>query len=64
MGCFAKFLMCVLAPVRIFFGDCFLGVRGNSVCGALSVRSGLDHLQIWAEISEFSDGFKLGINEL
>jgi hypothetical protein len=63
MACFAKFLMCVLAPVRIFSGDCFLGVRGNSVCGALSVRSGLDHLRIWTEILEFCCGFKLGIAE-
>ena len=64
MGCFTKFLMCVLAPVRIFSGDCFLGVRGNSVCGALSIRSGLDRLQIWVKILQFCDGFKLGINEL
>ena len=35
-----KILMCVLAPVRIFFGVCFERVALNSVCGALSVRSG------------------------
>jgi hypothetical protein len=63
MRCFAKFLMCVLAPVRIFSVVCFLGVRGNSVGGALSIRSGLDHLRICAEIWEFCDGFKLGIAE-
>ena len=61
MRCFAKLLMCVLAPVRIFSVVCFLGVTTNSVCGAVPVRSGLDHLQIWAEISESCDGFKLGI---
>jgi hypothetical protein len=55
--------MCVLAPVRIFSVVCFLRVTSNSVCGALSVRSGLDHLQIWAEISAFCDGFKSGIAE-
>jgi hypothetical protein len=55
--------MCVLAPVRIFSVVCFLGVTPNSVCGAVPVRSGLDHLQIWAEIWEFCDGFKLGIAE-
>jgi hypothetical protein len=64
MGCFAKFLMCVLAPVRILSVVCFLGVTTNSVCGALSIRSGLDHLQIWAEFLEFCDGFKLGIDGL
>jgi hypothetical protein len=64
MGCFAKFLMCVLAPVRIFPVVCFLGVTTNSVGSALSIRSGLDHLQIWAEILEFCDGFKLGIGGL
>ena len=64
MGCFAKFLMCVLAPVRIFSVVCFLGVTPNSVSGALSIRSGLDHLRISAEISEFWGGFKLGIDGL
>ncbi len=64
MGCFAKFLMCVLAPVRIFSVVCFLGVTTNSVGGALSIRSGLDHLRICAEILEFCDGFKLGIDGL
>jgi hypothetical protein len=59
--CFPKFLMCVLAPVRIFFVVCFLGVTSNSVCGAVPVRSALDHLRICSEISEFCDGFKLGI---
>ena len=62
--CFAEFLMCVLAPVRIFSVVCFLGVTPNSVCGALSIRSGLDHLQIWAEILKFCEGFKLGIDGL
>ena len=37
-----KILMCVLAPVRIFFVVCFERVRTNSVCGALSVRNGLN----------------------
>jgi hypothetical protein len=64
MGCFSKFLMCVLAPVRIFSVVCFLGVTLNSVCGAVPVRSGLDHLQICAEILKFCDGFKLGIDGL
>jgi hypothetical protein len=62
--CLAEFLMCVLAPVRIFSVVCFLGVTANSVGGALSIRSGLDHLRIWAEISEFCGGFKLGIDGL
>jgi hypothetical protein len=35
-----KILMCVLASVRNFSIVCFEGVTGNSVCGALSVRSG------------------------
>ena len=57
--------MCVLAPVRIFSVVCFLAVTSNSVCSAaVPVRSGLDHLQIWAEILEFCEGFKLGIDGL
>ena len=44
--------MCVLASVRNFSVLCFERVRRNSVCGALSVRSGLDHLQIGAEIDD------------
>jgi|SRR5580700_1533209 hypothetical protein len=51
--CPAEFLMCVLASVRIFPDDCFLGVMTNSVCGAVPVRSVLDHLRIRTEISEF-----------
>ena len=51
--CLAEFLMCVLAPVRIFSVVCFLGVASNSVCGAVPIRSGLDHLQICAKILEF-----------
>ena len=35
-----KILMCVLAPVRNFSVVCFEWVRTNSVCGALSIRSG------------------------
>ena len=62
--CLAEFLMCVLAPVRIFSVVCFLEVTTNSVGGALSIRGGLDHLQICVEILEFCDGFKLGIDEL
>jgi hypothetical protein len=50
--CLAEFLMCVLAPVRIFSVVCFLGVATNSVGGALSIRSGLDHLRICAKILE------------
>jgi hypothetical protein len=62
--CLAEFLMCVLAPVRNFPVVCFLGVTTNSVGGALSIRSGLDHSRICAEILEFCDGFKLGIDGL
>jgi len=43
-GNFLKLLMCVLAPVRNFSVVCFDQVRSNSVCSALSIRSGLDHL--------------------
>jgi hypothetical protein len=43
-GNFLKSLMCVLAPVRNFSVVCFEQVRSNSVCSALSIRSGLDHL--------------------
>ena len=46
-----KSLMCVLASVRNFFVVCFLRVRSNSVCGSLSVRSGLDHLLNMSEDS-------------
>jgi hypothetical protein len=43
-----KMLMCVLAPVRNFFVVCFEGVARNSVCGALSIRSGrpLAHFEV------------------
>jgi hypothetical protein len=64
MGCFAKFLICVLAPVRIFSVVCFLRVTPNSVGSALSIRSGLDHLRICAKILEFCGSFKLGIGGL
>jgi hypothetical protein len=53
--------MCVLAPVRNFRGVCFLRVTSNSVCDAVPVRSGLDHLQISTEILEFCEAFRLGI---
>ena len=43
-----KILMCVLAPVRNFSAVCFEGVTGNSVGGALSIRSGrpLAHFEV------------------
>ena len=53
-GCAAELLMCILAPVRIFPGDCFLGVTTNSVCGTVPVRSVLDHLRIRTEIRNFA----------
>jgi hypothetical protein len=43
-----KILMCVLAPVRNFRFLCFEEVTGNSVCGAVPVRSGrpLVHFEV------------------
>jgi hypothetical protein len=32
----AEFLMCILAPVGTFFGNCFLEVTVNTVCGSFS----------------------------
>jgi|SRR3984957_494075 len=57
--------MCVLAPVRNFPVLCFEWVTRNSVGSALSIRSGLDHLQFLAEIeaeneAEIGEVFGLG----